>query len=147
MKPILIIAAMTAALALSPTLGVAKGAGNGGCPPGLAKKNPPCVPPGLAKKGVERGDVATRDDDSDRDDDSAARYVRLEPGDRVDIDGVEYVVISTSDGILLRRDEGFYRLPARDDSNYVRIGDALIRVSAETQAVIDTIRLVDLLLN
>lgn len=22
------------------------------CPPGLAKKNPPCVPPGLAKKGV-----------------------------------------------------------------------------------------------
>ena len=24
----------------------------GGCPPGLAKKDPPCVPPGLAKKGV-----------------------------------------------------------------------------------------------
>ena len=23
-----------------------------GCPPGLAKKNPPCVPPGQAKKGV-----------------------------------------------------------------------------------------------
>ena len=22
------------------------------CPPGLAKKNPPCVPPGLADKGV-----------------------------------------------------------------------------------------------
>lgn len=22
------------------------------CPPGLAKKNPPCVPPGQAKKGV-----------------------------------------------------------------------------------------------
>lgn len=22
------------------------------CPPGLAKKNPPCVPPGLAKQGV-----------------------------------------------------------------------------------------------
>jgi hypothetical protein len=22
------------------------------CPPGLAKKNPPCVPPGLAKKGI-----------------------------------------------------------------------------------------------
>lgn len=22
------------------------GVGNGGCPPGLAKKNPPCIPPG-----------------------------------------------------------------------------------------------------
>jgi hypothetical protein len=24
------------------------------CPPGLAKKNPPCVPPGLARKGDAR---------------------------------------------------------------------------------------------
>ncbi|SPF78537.1 hypothetical protein ALP8811_02464 [Aliiroseovarius pelagivivens] len=29
--------------------GKAKGHGAAGCPPGLAKKNPPCVPPGLAK--------------------------------------------------------------------------------------------------
>ncbi|NDW54806.1 excinuclease ABC subunit A [Aliiroseovarius sp. PrR006] len=29
--------------------GKGNGVGNGGCPPGLAKKNPPCVPPGLAK--------------------------------------------------------------------------------------------------
>lgn len=27
-------------------------ADSGGCPPGLAKKNPPCVPPGHAKKGI-----------------------------------------------------------------------------------------------
>lgn len=42
-----------------------------GCPPGLAKKNPPCVPPGQAKKGVtthqwlhrdRTGDVVSRDD-------------------------------------------------------------------------------------
>lgn len=26
------------------------GYGTGGCPPGLAKKNPPCIPPGQAKK-------------------------------------------------------------------------------------------------
>jgi hypothetical protein len=26
------------------------GYGVGGCPPGLAKKNPPCIPPGQAKK-------------------------------------------------------------------------------------------------
>jgi hypothetical protein len=31
-------------------IGQAYGYGNGGCPPGLAKKNPPCVPPGQAKK-------------------------------------------------------------------------------------------------
>lgn len=30
--------------------------GAAGCPPGLAKKNPPCVPPGLARK-YGRGDV------------------------------------------------------------------------------------------
>lgn len=27
------------------------------CPPGLAKKNPPCVPPGQAKKAIGVGDV------------------------------------------------------------------------------------------
>ncbi len=26
--------------------GRGNGVGNGGCPPGLAKKNPPCIPPG-----------------------------------------------------------------------------------------------------
>ena len=36
-----------------------KGYGNNvaNCPPGLAKKNPPCIPPGQAKKyGYKRGD-------------------------------------------------------------------------------------------
>ncbi|NVK14189.1 MAG: hypothetical protein HWE35_08420 [Rhodobacteraceae bacterium] len=33
------------------------------CPPGLAKKDPPCVPPGLAKKGVTYGDWASYDRD------------------------------------------------------------------------------------
>lgn len=28
----------------------AQGYGNGGCPPGLAKKSPACIPPGQAKK-------------------------------------------------------------------------------------------------
>lgn len=31
------------------------GYGNGGCPPGLAKKNPSCVPPGQAKKQFAQG--------------------------------------------------------------------------------------------
>jgi hypothetical protein len=33
------------------------------CPPGLAKKNPPCVPPGLAKKGVTFEEWASYDRD------------------------------------------------------------------------------------
>lgn len=33
------------------------------CPPGLAKKDPPCVPPGLAKKGVTYEEWVTYDDD------------------------------------------------------------------------------------
>ena len=34
------------------------------CPPGLAKKDPPCVPPGLAKKGVGFNDWASYDPDA-----------------------------------------------------------------------------------
>jgi len=34
------------------------------CPPGLAKKNPPCVPPGLAKKGVTYQDWAGYDQEA-----------------------------------------------------------------------------------
>ena len=36
------------------------------CPPGLAKKNPPCVPPGLAKKGDWVGDFPNIFLDPDR---------------------------------------------------------------------------------
>ena len=39
-----------AALATAPAMAKNK-QGGADCPPGLAKKNPPCVPPGLAKKG------------------------------------------------------------------------------------------------
>lgn len=55
MRSLTIITAMTAALAFSPGPGEAQG-----CPPGLAKKSPACVPPGQAKKGGwGRGDVLT----------------------------------------------------------------------------------------
>ena len=70
MKPILIALlagsmsiSAGAALAKNEGKGHGKGQGNGnrdqvtrpvqqanGCPPGLAKKNPPCIPPGQAKK-------------------------------------------------------------------------------------------------
>lgn len=47
----LIPALFLAALALDPLPGAARGSDH--CPPGLAKKNPPCVPPGLAKSWRE----------------------------------------------------------------------------------------------
>ncbi|UWQ08254.1 hypothetical protein [Aliiroseovarius crassostreae] len=61
--------------------GKAKGYGAGGCPPGLAKKNPPCVPPGLAKPKV---------------------------GDR--LDDYEYSVFDDYDRYRLDRRHSYYRV-------------------------------------
>ena len=52
-KIFLTTAAALACISFAPEKAVAK---QKPCPPGLAKKNPPCVPPGLAKKGVAPGD-------------------------------------------------------------------------------------------
>lgn len=55
----LILVATSFGLALStPSLADAQGRGKGppGCPPGLAKKNPPCISPGQAKHLFDRGD-------------------------------------------------------------------------------------------
>ncbi len=51
------LAAINGVIYLTPdvdfaTISDADLAGIANCPPGLAKKNPPCVPPGLAKQGV-----------------------------------------------------------------------------------------------
>lgn len=63
------IAVLVSALIMTPVLSEAgnhkskhngKSAGVSHCPPGLAKKNPPCVPPGQAKK-YRRGDIINRD--------------------------------------------------------------------------------------
>lgn len=45
MRLFLVLAAITMGLGAQNVA-----AGNNGCPPGLAKKSPACVPPGLAKK-------------------------------------------------------------------------------------------------
>lgn len=177
MKTTPIIAALLVAVA--PLSVAAKGAGNGGCPPGLAKKSPACVPPGLAKKGVtakdwsgrDEDDRADRDDDRDNHDDYADHYhdhdhdhdadhhhvgdhvdrdrwVRLGTGDRVTLDGEEYVVVRAEDGdVLLRREDDFYRLPYPEDGSYVRIGDELLRVNETTREIVQIIQLADLLIN
>ena len=95
-----------------------------GCPPGLAKKNPPCVPPGLAKKGVTFEDWTNYSDDEiavliDENDDFLADLeidqdaVLLYPQDEIialyDLDpapeGQYYAVI---DGSVVQVSEGSY---------------------------------------
>lgn len=50
-----LLLATVSAFALTGLPGPAEAGPPGGCPPGLAKKNPPCIPPGQAKK-FSRGD-------------------------------------------------------------------------------------------
>ena len=137
---VLAATALALAFAVVPNAGIA--AGPKGCPPGLAKKSPACVPPGQAKKGVtaeewSRGDRVNDD-----------RYDVLREGDRIVFNGNEYVVVERDGRLVLRRDGDFYRLPRLDrDRDYVQIGDQILSVSRETKQVIEVIRLVDLILS
>ncbi|MDR6265443.1 excinuclease ABC subunit A [Roseobacter sp. N2S] len=84
------------------------------CPPGLAKKNPPCVPPGQAKKQY-------RNDHDDRDH-SHSWYHR---GDRITRD---YVVI---------RNPHRYGL----DPNYIyySVADRIYQMDSKTREVLNFI--------
>ena len=154
----LILAAMFAAF-IMPGTAVAKGPKH--CPPGLAKKSPACVPPGQAKKNVrsddrDRHDYRDHDEARDRDRDEwhdrygdrADEYRVLRVGDRVIFQGEEYIVVRTGDRTVLRRGDDWYHLPRADDgSEYVRIGNAILKVDQKTKAVFQIIELADLILN
>jgi hypothetical protein len=119
------------------------------CPPGLAKKSPACVPPGQAKKGVsgKNHSDAYRDDDDYEVGERIEDYTVLRVGDRVVFDGNDYIVVDTDGTTVLRRDNDYYRLPVYGDgTEYVRVGDSLIRVSPQTRTIIDFVRLADLIL-
>ena len=55
MKRIVILAGVVALVSTFPADAKPKGQGAPGCPPGLAKRNPPCIPPGQAKKLYDVG--------------------------------------------------------------------------------------------
>lgn len=93
-----------------------------GCPPGLAKKSPACIPPGQAKK-IYRGD---RDGD-----------IVIHVGDIFDWDRGHRV-----------RYPGRYGLdPAPYGSRYAIIDGRLVRVDDSTNKVLNIIRLVDAILD
>ena len=84
------------------------------CPPGLAKKNPPCVPPGQAKKGVTARDLGYDD-----------RFDPYGIGDRL------------PDGYVTIIDPRLF--PPIDTAYYVRRGDMIYRIDSETGRVLDVI--------
>jgi hypothetical protein len=111
---------LAATLTLTTALAVPVAARDKGCPPGLAKKDPPCVPPGLAKK--QRG--------GENDD--------WRVGDRVLGD---YVLIPREDWERLRlRDYD-------DGSTYLRVDDDILRVVRDTLIVLEAVKIVGNLLN
>lgn len=141
MKSIAVLSTVIALAATSVATPAIAG-GPKGCPPGLAKKSPACVPPGQAKKGVTAEEWSRGDRVSDD------RYDVLREGDRIVFDGRDYIVVERDGRLVLRRDDDFYRLPRLDrDRDYVRVGDQILSVSRETKQVIEVIRLVDLLLS
>ena len=118
MSPLLVAAALSLAAALtSPAEAKDKF-----CPPGLAKKEVPCVPPGQAKK--------RHHDDDDHD--------HWRNGDRVRGD---YVLIPRAEWERLAlRDY-------RDGSTYLRVDNQTLRVMRDTLVVIEAVRILDRVLN
>ncbi|WP_025061122.1 hypothetical protein [Sulfitobacter guttiformis] len=83
------------------------------CPPGLAKKDPPCVPPGLAKKGVTYDEWVAYDDNQLDD-------IYLEQRD----DYLDRDVVLDEDTLLLSSDQiaSLYGLrPASSGNRYALI--------------------------
>ena len=86
-----------------------------GCPPGLAKKNPPCIPPGQAKKGATVHQ-------------SERRY---HMGDVVDRDDLTYL-----------DDYAPYNLPPlRNGQRYAVVNDQIVVIDADTFAILQLIRI------
>lgn len=99
------------------------------CPPGLAKKNPPCIPPGQVRRDH---------DDRDHDDwgrDRDHRHIRV--GDVLDWDDVHII-----------RDPGLYGLGNPPYGNrYAIVDGQLVRVESDTGRLLSIIRLVNAILD
>ena len=84
------------------------------CPPGLAKKDPPCVPPGQAKKGVTARML-------DRD----GQFDPYGIGDQL------------PDGYVIVIDPALYA--ENENATYVRNGDTIYRADSATGEVLDKV--------
>jgi hypothetical protein len=114
-------------------------ASQGFCPPGLAKKDPPCVPPGQARKAA--GDDRDHDD-HDHDHDHDHDYVDHDHDHDVDLIRVGDLI---DDRFVFVPDPTVYGLTR--DYFYYRALDRIFRVDPETRQVLAVIGLVDTLVN
>lgn len=140
----LLIAMSVASLTVLPIIAEAQGNSNGNrgngngragntlnCPPGLAKKNPPCVPPGLARQGVTTQEYLNYDDDEwqriiDENDDIIADvdfdgrpFHRLTDEEIADIYGID---------------------PPRDGKSYAVIDGQLVELNDENRLILRQIQ-------
>lgn len=124
-----------------------------GCPPGLAKKNPPCVPPGQAKK-IYRGDDGhhdTRHNDDDHHHDADTRHYDYD-GDRPIIYSDRYdnryhyrIGEYVNGDYIVVESPGLYGLDP--DATYYRVQDQIYQVDQQTREILAVIGLAQRILN
>lgn len=139
---VLALAALLAGLAHAPAE-----AGPRHCPPGLAKKNPPCIPPGQVGRRGGHWDDDDWDDDRHHwrgDDHDEAYREGYRDGYRIAVGDL----LGRGDYELIR-DPGLYGLRpyGRDTWRYYLVRDMIVRADPETRRVLAIIGLVDALLN
>lgn len=107
------------AMLLLATPALANGNGNAGvhCPPGLAKKNPPCVPPGQARHGVTTSEWLAR---------HRIGGIADDPRILTDIDDLPRLI---------------------SGEVYAILDNALIRMDPETREILELIRILNVVLN
>ncbi len=131
----------SAALASMPVMAEAQGNSRGNnplnCPPGLAKKNPPCVPPGLARQGVTTQDYLGYDD-GEWDDITADNPELADDGDRDDA-ADQRPTGALSDAEIA---EVFDLDPPASGNTYRVIDGQVVELSAEDALILDQVKLI-----
>ncbi len=100
------------------------------CPPGLAKKDPACVPPGLAKK-MDDGELTEEEE--------TVEIASLPPADAAPSGNADIMIYApgdriTADNSVAISDPGEYGLDPYYD--YYRVGESVYRVDPATLQVI-----------
>lgn len=154
-----------AATVIAPGLAVA-----GHCPPGLAKKDPPCIPPGQARATVpdhghdhahDRDVVYDHDHDHGHDGMSVTHTSVTTYNEYNEIETDQLGEVTTLDGNIIRVGDVIYDdydryavlepvrfglPPAEADEVYLRVGDAAVKMDSNTQRVLTILTLADLLI-
>jgi hypothetical protein len=134
--PVALLAGV-AALALSLPAPAAAQGGPRHCPPGLARKDPPCVPPGQARGGERDRDRDRGGGYSEGYRDGYADGYRVAVGDLLEGD------------YRLIRNPPLFGLPAYGPEawRYYLVRDLVVRADPETRRVLAIVGLVDALLD